>query len=70
MFKFLKSNKKYEPLTKELRKYFEGNVLWLMQEFSEPKIEERIMLTPTFADFPIKWDKSEQNAFEVLEVVC
>lgn len=70
MFNFLRSNKKYVPLEKELRKYFENNFLWLMQEFPEPKIEERKILTPTIEDFPIKWNKTKENAFEVLNVVC
>jgi len=58
MFNFLKSNKKHEPLDKKRRKYFENNFLWLMQEFPEPKFEERRILTPTTADFPRKWNKS------------
>jgi hypothetical protein len=70
MFNFLKSNKKYEPLDKELRKYFENNLLWLMQEFPEPKIEERKILTPTTSDFPIKWNKIRENATEALKVIC
>jgi len=70
MFNFLKSNKKYEPLDKELRKYFENNFLWLMQEFPEPKIEKRKILTPTTSDFPIKWNKSRENATEALKVIC
>src|SRR5690554_1941141 len=70
MFNFLKSNKKYEPLDKELRKYFENNFLWLMQEFPEPKIEERRILTPTISDFPIQWNKSKDNAIEALKIIC
>lgn len=70
MFNFLKSNKKYEPLDKELRKYFENNFLWLMQEFPEPKIEDRRILTPTTSDFPIKWNKSRENAIEALKIIC
>jgi hypothetical protein len=69
MFNFLKSNKKYEPLDKELRKYFENNCLWLIQEFPDPKIEDRKILTPTPEDFPIKWDKSQENAIEAFKVI-
>lgn len=70
MFNFLKSNKKYEPLDKELRKYFEHNFLWLMQEFPERKIEDHRILTPTTSDFPIEWNKSQENATEALKVIC
>lgn len=70
MFNFLKSNKKYEPLDQKLRKYFENNFLWLMQEFPEPKIEERRILAPTASDFPIKWNKSRGNAIEALNIIC
>lgn len=70
MFNFLKSNKKYEPLDYELRKYFENNLLWLIQEFPEIKIEERKVLLPTQKDFPIKWNKNETNAIEALKIIC
>jgi hypothetical protein len=70
MFNFFRSNKKYEPLNKESRKYFENNFLWLMQEFPEPKFEERKVLTPTPGDFPIKWNKSKGNVFEAMQIVC
>jgi hypothetical protein len=70
MFNFLKSNKKREPLNLELRKYFENNLLWLMQEFPDPHIDDRRILTPTVQDFPINWNKSEDNAFEALKIVC
>lgn len=70
MFNFFKSNRNYEPLNKELRKYFEANFLWLMQEFPKPKIENLKILTPTTSDFPIKWNSSHENAMEVLNIVC
>ncbi len=70
MFNFLKSNKKYEPLDKYLRKYFENNLLWLMQEFPEPKIKERKILTPTIQDFPIDWNNSQNYAFDILKIIC
>ena len=70
MFNFLKPNKKYEPLDKELRKCFEYNLLWLMQAFPDTKIEERKILTPTPSDFPIKWNRSRENAIEALNVIC
>jgi hypothetical protein len=70
MFNFFKSNKKYEPLDKDMRKYFENNFLWLIQEFSEPKIEERKILTPTIADFPITWKKDRENAIDAFKIVC
>ena len=69
MFKFLKSNKKYEPLDKELRKYFENNLIWLTQEFPEPDIEKRKILCPTNNDFPIVWKYSKDNALEVLKII-
>ncbi|MBD8487337.1 hypothetical protein IFO69_01115 [Echinicola sp. CAU 1574] len=70
MFNFLKSNKKYEPLNWELRKYFENNFLWLLQEFPKPKIEDRKILTPTSEHFPIKWNKSKDNAFDAHRIIC
>ena len=70
MFNFLRSNKKYEPLDKTLRKYFENNFLWLMQEFPEPKIEDRRILTPTISDFPIRWNNSRGNAIDAIKIIC
>jgi hypothetical protein len=71
MFNFFRSNKKIKPpFSKELRKFFENNLLWLEQEFPIPSIEERRILTPTKEDFPITWNKSEDNAFEALEIIC
>jgi hypothetical protein len=70
MFNFLKSNKKYEPLDKELRKCFEYNLLWLMEAFPDTKIEDRKILTPTASDFPIIWNRSRENAIEALIIIC
>jgi hypothetical protein len=61
---------KHIPIDKELRKYFEHCILWLVQEFPEPKIEERKVLTPTLQDFPIQWNKSEDNALDALRIIC
>lgn len=61
MFKFFKSNRKYEPLDYDLRKFFEYNLLWLMEEFPEPKIEERKLLIPNTDDFPIEWNRTKQK---------
>ena len=70
MFKFFKSNRKYEPLDYDLRKFFEYNLLWLMEEFPVPKIEERKLLIPNTDDFPIEWNRTKQNAFDSLDRVC
>jgi len=70
MFKNLfKSKKIYEPLDYEQRKYFEHNILWLNENFPEPSLEKRKVFVPTESDFPIKWNGSKKNAFEVLKIV-
>ena len=69
MFSFLKP-KKYEPLDYKQRKYFENNLLWLIQEFPEPKIEERQILLPSEDDFPIKWTGEQETAYKALNIVC
>jgi hypothetical protein len=69
MFNFFNS-KKYEPLDLNARKYFEQNFLWLMQQFPEPELSKRRLLLPTKEDFPIEWNKSEENALEALEIIC
>lgn len=70
MFNLFKSKKHHEPLNYELRKYFENSFLWLMQEFPETKIEERKILVPTKEDFPITWNKSQENAYDALRIIC
>lgn len=70
MFNFFKSNKKYEPLDYETRKFFEHNLLWLIQEFPEPKIEDRKILLPTDEDFPIKWNNSKENVNDAFTIIC
>lgn len=69
MFNIFKS-KNYEPLNYELRKYFENNLLWLNQEFPEPKVEQRRILLPTPQDFPITWNGERDTAYKALEIVC
>lgn len=70
MFGKFKKKKKYEPLNYDDRKWFENNMLWLNQEFPDPKIEERKVFTPTKDSFPIVWDKSEKSAMKVLEIIA
>lgn len=43
-----------------------------MQEFPEPDIEDRKILTPTPEHFPITWNNNENSALEVevLEIIC
>lgn len=41
-----------------------------MQEFPEPKVEDRKILLPTSNDFPIKWNKSRDNALAAFEIIC
>jgi len=69
MFNFLKSNKK-EPLDYERRKYFENNLLWLIQEFPKPGIEDRQVICPTPENFPIQWNASEENANAACRIIC
>lgn len=69
MFRLFKS-KKYEPLIKEHREFFEYNLLWLMKEFPEPEIKKRKVLTPSSRDFPIRWNRQEPNALEALKIIC
>ena len=67
--KLFKPKKIYEPLDYERRKYFENNILCLVDDFSETQIENRKVFLPTENDFPIKWNQSEENAIEVLKIV-
>ncbi len=70
MFNLFKAKKPFEPLDYEQRKYFENNLLWLNQEFPEPPIEKRKVFRPTYIDFPIQWENSEENAKQVLRIVA
>lgn len=70
MFSFLKPAEKFVPLNAEQRRFFEQNLLWLNQEFPEPKFEDRKILLPNSTDFPIKWNQSQDNVFEALKIIC
>lgn len=67
--KLFKSNKVYEPLDYELRKYFENNILWLNEVFPEPALDKRKVFTLSENDFPIEWNGSEKNALDTLKIV-
>ena len=69
MFGLFKSNRTNEPLDFESRKYFEQNLLWLNQEFPNPDIEQRIILTPTETHFPLDWNGSEATALKAIKIV-
>jgi hypothetical protein len=70
MFKNLFSTKKtYEPLDYEWRKYFENNILCLNEDFPEPTLDKRKVFCPIETDFPIKWDNSKENVFEIVKIV-
>ena len=49
--------------------YFENNILCLKDDFSEILLEKRKVFLPTKSDFPIEWNSSKENAFEVLKIV-
>lgn len=64
-----KSKKAYEPLDYELRKYFENNILCLIDFFPESPLENRKVFLPTQDDIPINWNKSKEDAIEALKIV-
>lgn len=67
--KLFKSKKIYEPLDYEFRKYFENNMLWLLESFPKPSLESRKIFRPSKEDIPINWKKSEEDVAEVLKIV-
>lgn len=64
-----KSRKPYEPLDYELRKYFENNILCLIDFFPEPSLDNRKVFLPTQDDIPINWNKSKEDVMEILKIV-
>jgi len=62
--------RKKEPLDYEWRKYFESNISWLNGVFSEPTLDKRKVFLPTKSDFPIQWNSSKENVFEVVKIVA
>lgn len=69
MINFFKSKKIERPLNQELREYYEHNLLCLIHDFPEPKIEDRVVLTPTIEHFPIDWEENESDAYQALEYI-
>lgn len=70
MFGLFKSDKPFVPLELEIRRYYEQNLLWLMQEFPEPPMETRKILLPTPDDFPMEWNKGRDSAEAALKIIC
>ncbi|MDR1504127.1 MAG: hypothetical protein LBT43_16900 [Prevotella sp.] len=69
MFGIFRS-KKYEPLNNELRKWFENSLLWLEEEFPEPKVEDRKIFLPTADNMPFIWNNDEDSVQKALKMVA
>ena len=69
MFGIFRS-KKYEPLNYELRKWFENSLLWLEEEFPEPKVEDRKIFLPTADNMPFIWNNDEDSVQKALKMVA
>lgn len=67
--KLFKSKKTYEPLDYSLRKYFENNILCLIDFFPEPTLDNRKVFLPSEDDIPINWNKSKTNVTEAMKIV-
>ncbi|MCL2247002.1 MAG: hypothetical protein FWC10_07820 [Lentimicrobiaceae bacterium] len=70
MFKNLFKKKNYEPLDYEWRKYLEQNICFLDGLFPEPTLDKRKVFLPTKTDFPIQWNSSKENVYEVVKIVA
>lgn len=70
VFNLFKTKKEFNLLNEDKRKYFENNLLWFIQEFPEPKFENRILLLPNSDDFPITWNLTRRNAIDALNIIC
>ena len=71
-FDFLSSKPKepWKPLDKELRTFFEQNLLFLRDSFPYYDLKNSAVLVPKFQQFPIKWNGDEETAQNVLKILC
>lgn len=67
--RFFKSNRIYEPLNYDLRKYFENNILFLKESFPSPSLDKRKVFILSENDFPIEWNNSKENAISIFKIV-
>jgi hypothetical protein len=58
------------PIDDGTRKYLDDAFGWIIKEFGFDELKERKTITPTEADIPIKFDKSERSLYELLDIVC
>jgi hypothetical protein len=58
------------PIDDGTRKYLDDAFSWIVKKFGLDELKERKTITPTEADIPIKFDKSEGSLYELLDIVC
>src|SRR5258708_13749312 len=69
MFSLFKKSSE-SPVADERRVWIDKCFLWLVAEFGESLIKDKRILTPTNEDFPITFIASEENAFELLDIIA
>jgi len=67
---FFRAKKIYEPLDYEKRKYFENNMLWLLDTFPVPTLDQRKVFLPIEQDFPFQWTSSKDDVLELLKIIA
>src|SRR5438046_8198602 len=69
MFSLFKKSSE-APVDEDRRVWIDDCFIWLRNAFVESFIKEKRVLTPTKEDFPIGFIASEENAFELLDIVA
>jgi hypothetical protein len=71
MFRFFQRSKKADcPVQEETRQWLERCFAWMIHSFGRENIKNRKVLTPSFKDFPVKYDGQYQSAIETLKIVA
>jgi hypothetical protein len=58
------------PVARNTRVWIENSFLWLATQLGQGTILSKNVLTPTFADFPIRYDGSQSSLMQTAKIVA
>lgn len=68
--KIFKSSDPKCPIDEDIRVWMENSFLWMMTQFGQQTIINNKTLIPASSDFPFALTGKEQDAFNILKVIC
>jgi len=71
MFGFFNRNKRSDcPISEDNRKWIDSAFLWFFEHFDKSRIIDRKVLVPSYDDFPIAYNGTQETAIDTLKIVA